>query len=367
LCIALFWFWYTRKASEGGIFLEQALAVGADVAALVRARALYAAADLAWSVEGNNDRADALTRESQTLYRELGDRHGIAISLLMLAAIAWTRSQYAVARSQLEEAEALFKEVGDTWNRGMCLTQLARIATAQGDYAHARALLEEGLGLYRAIGDQVRIGWVRFLQAEMLFLSGSNPAEVQALAEQSLALMREISDNWMTFGTLRLLGQLRLLQGEQVLARELFEACLATCKEVGVQHEIAVTQIGLARVLALQGEVARARALYQESLALVREVSYTAEFLAPCLEGLAAVVVSQGEPVWAVRLYGAAEALRETNGTPLSPVYRADYEQAVAAVRRELGAEVFAAAWAQGRAIPPEQVIDEALKPYHHP
>jgi ATP/maltotriose-dependent transcriptional regulator MalT len=323
---------------------------------LVRARAFHAAAELAWSVGGDNNRAEAWSRESLELFRELGDRHGIATHLNMLSAVVWTRSQFAVARSQLEEAEALFKEVGDTWNRGGCLTQLARIATAQGDYARARALLEESLALYRALGDQVRIGWVLFLQAEMLFLSGGNPAEAQILAEQSLALLREISENWMTFYALRLLGQIHLQQGEQALARELLEMCLANYKKQADRLDIAVTQIDLARVQALRGEGAQARTLYQESLESVRDVD-NKEFIPACLEGLASVVAGQREPVWAARLWGMAEDLRKAMGTPLPPVYRTDYERSMAAARTQLGERAFAAAWSQGRTMSLEQVL----------
>ncbi len=47
----------------------------------------------------------------------------------------------------------------------------------------------------------------------------------------------------------------------------------------------------------------------------------------------------------AARLWGTAEALHEAEGAPMHPVYCADYEQAMAAVRRtELGEEPFATA-----------------------
>ena len=95
-------------------------------------------------------------------------------------------------------------------------------------------------------------------------------------------------------------------------------------------------QIDLARVLALQGEVARAHALYQESLVLLRELNtrdlqQAIEYLVPCLEGLASIGASLGEPAWAARLWGAAEALREAIGAPMAPVYRSNYEGAVSA------------------------------------
>jgi DNA-binding NarL/FixJ family response regulator len=44
-------------------------------------------------------------------------------------------------------------------------------------------------------------------------------------------------------------------------------------------------------------------------------------------------------------------------GTPLPPVYRADYERSVAAARIHLGEKTFAVAWAQGRTMTPEQAL----------
>ena len=69
------------------------------------------------------------------------------------------------------------------------------------------------------------------------------------------------------------------------------------------------------------------------------------------------MAVEQGEPVRAAHLWGAAEALREAIGTPIPRVYRTGYQQTVAAARSQLGEEDFAAAWAQGRSMDPEQAM----------
>jgi DNA-binding CsgD family transcriptional regulator len=75
------------------------------------------------------------------------------------------------------------------------------------------------------------------------------------------------------------------------------------------------------------------------------------------LEGLAGVVAAQGELVWAAQLWGAAEALRETIHAPIPPVERAGYERSVAKARAHLGQQAFAAAWAEGRTMEPEQAL----------
>ena len=62
----------------------------------------------------------------------------------------------------------------------------------------------------------------------------------------------------------------------------------------------------------------------------------------------------------AARLFGAAAALFETAGASIWPIDRADYERNLAAVRAGLGEDAFAAAFAAGRAMRPEEAVAEA-------
>ncbi len=356
LCVALFPFWYNRGYfREGWSFLERTLAMREGVNASLRARVLYNAGFLLWDMD-DLERVEALAEESLTLYRELGETAGVARSLCLLGAVAWRRSQYAAARTLDEEAGALFQQVGDTWGRGRCLTDLARMATMQGEYDRARALLEESLALYRNLGDQQRIGWVLYLLAHVLFVSQGDLARASALAEQSLALQREVGARSFIHEPLRLLAEIRLAQGEHIKARKIAEESMAILREIGVRWDTAMAFISLARILASQGDHAAARDLYQESLALLHKLG-NKESIATCLEGLGAVVAAQDEPLQAARLWGAAETLRQDIGTPLPPVYRADYEQAMTAARSALGEKAFAAALAEGRTMTPEQAL----------
>ena len=203
---------------------------------------------------------------------------------MLLAAVTRDRSQYALARSQLEEAKALFQHVGDTWKRGQCLTDLARIAIVQGEYDRARALLEESLAFYRALGDQLYIAWVFFWLARVLFESQSDLTRACALAEQSLALNREVGATSCSTDPLWLLAEIYLVQGEQTRAREHAEECVAISRELGTGWSIALASISLARILASQ-DLAAARALYQESFAMLHKIG-DKERIAACLEGL---------------------------------------------------------------------------------
>lgn len=119
-------------------------------------------------------------------------------------------------------------------------------------------------------------------------------------------------------------------------------------------------------------ETDAARALYEESLALRRKLG-DHRGIAEGLEGLAGVAAAAcgsapRRTEWhrrgaerAARLFGAAEVLRVAIGTPLPPAARPAYDRAVAAARVGLDGEVFAAAWAAGRANTPEEAVAFAL------
>jgi len=357
LCVALLPFWHNRGYGKEGLsFLMQALTGRAGVGKTLRARALDAAANLAFNYALNMP-LEQLAAESLALSQELGDPVGIAASLYQLGTIARVRSQFVLAHARLEEAAARFQELGNRWRQGLCFTERARVSMEQGQYEQARTLLEESLVLYQELGDQQRLGWVRYLLACVLFVSQQDLALVQQLTEQTLAHFREQDNILYSAASLGLLGLIHLEQGELETARPMLEDSLMIIKQMGVDTDSVGLALGLARLLALQGDAAAARRQYQENLTLLFEFNVHKEGIAASLEDLAALEVGQGEPYQAARLWGAAEVLREAIGAPIYPVYWASYKQAIAQARATLGEQVFRDAWAEGRSMTSEQVL----------
>jgi predicted ATPase len=356
LCSAMRWFWTMRGyIREGRTYLEQALAKRATVSPRIQALALSAAAELTFFLD-DYEKTEALASESLVFYQELADSAGMATSLFILGSISWARSKYTEARSFYEEAEARFREAGDTWLRARCLTQLARISSFLGEYDAARQMLEQTFELYRTLGDAERMGWVLYLLAQVLFMSHTDLERAYSIAEQSFTRLREVSYNLSMGYVLSLMGLISLARGEQIRARELAEEGVTLLREIGDRAGTAESLIDLAWILASSGDNTEAARLYFESFSILQEIQDN-EFIPSCLEGLAAVEVDLGEPEWAALLWGKAGEWRERIGTPLPPVYRARYEQAVAAARAVLNEEAFAAAWAEGRTMTLEQVL----------
>ena len=144
--------------------------------------------------------------------------------------------------------------------------------------------------------------------------------------------------------------------GELATAGERLEQGLALLQEVGDRRGMAWGLYGLGWVAMGQGDAAKARQQWEETLALLQEVGQQ-WFITLALEGLAAASTAQEQPIWAARLWGAAEHLRETIGGSIPAVIQTFYEPFLTLGRSLLGEGTFAAAWAEGRTMALDTVL----------
>jgi predicted ATPase/DNA-binding winged helix-turn-helix (wHTH) protein len=319
---ALFRFWEVRESlAEGRDSLDKLLKLaGAQAPTKARARALLAAGVLAGG-QGDYSSADALIGESQDIARRLGDKTGVAVSLNALAVVAVNRGDVAVARTLFEESLALWRELGDQKAVARALSNLASVVKLQGDYDHALSLHSECLSIFRELGDLRGVAWSLNYQGDLERDRGDSTA-AQTLYEQGLAMFRELGDRWGIAGTLADLGS---------LARD-------------------------------KGNYSNARSLYAESIKLFRELDHK-RGIARVLECSACSAAAQLEGERSLRLAGAAAALRQNIGAPLTPAEQAKLESALKPARQGLTNTVAATAWLEGSVLPVDKVIEEVLMP----
>jgi tetratricopeptide (TPR) repeat protein len=319
---ALFRFWEMREfLAEGRSRLGKLLQLpGAAAPTKARARALFAAGVLAHT-QGDYASADALISESIEITRQLEDKQGTAVSLNALAVNARDRGDVPVARSLFEESLLLWREVGDQKAVARSLSNLANIVKLQGDYGRARSLYKECLSIFGELGDRTGIAWSLNYQGDVARDQGDFAA-AQTLYEQCLAIFRELSDRWGVAGTLADLGN---------LSRE-------------------------------QGNYSRARSLHQESIKIFQELGHK-RGIARLLECFACTAAVQLEPERALQLAGAAAALRQNIGAPLTPAEQTKLEAVLVLPRQALSGTAGTTAWSEGWAMPVEQAIEQVLKP----
>ncbi len=354
---ALRGFWRVHgHISEGRNFLEHALAAREGSAAFVQAKALLAAATLAF-IQGDYERAEALCKESLALYRELEDLPGIAHSLHELGLVSSTRGDIATARSLLAESLTLARVVDDEQLIAWALLHQGQVESSQGEYARGRTLFEESLAIHRRRQNKRLIAQTLSQLAQVLLVSQSDQAQVPSLLAECLAIAREIGFTQGIAASFWLSGQVARGQGDLITAHSLAEKSVALYKEMGYRHGTAESLCALGKVFAAEGDYAAAQALYEESLGFSRALGEK-WIIAACLVGLGEVVAAEQKLAWAAQLWGAAEALRDAIGVPIPPVELADYERSLSAARVHLGERAFAAAWVQGRAMTPEQALE---------
>ena len=363
---ALFWYWWVRGYwSEGRNFLERALVVGEGIGtSTYSARALFAAANMAF-VQSDYERAVTLSEGSLALYRQLGDRRGVALSLYPLGNVAWSQGNMTLARELKEEALALHRALGDSGYIALSLFSLGLLESSIGAYEKARSLFEEGLAIDRKLQNKRGVAHTLSQLAQLLFVVRAGTEMIRSLLDECFTLAQEVGFKEGIAAYYCVSAQVALRDGDLVSARALAEKSAALYQEMGHRHGTAKSLAVVGKTLASEGDLAAARAHYEQCLAISSALSEK-WVAAIYLVELGEVLAEQQQAPWAAQLWGASEVLREASGVPIPLVEQADYERAVAAARASMGERAFASAWSQGRMMTAEQALaaqGQALAP----
>lgn len=359
LCGALHGFWlYRAHLSEGRQWAEGLLALPSDAGrTAARAKTLAVAGIYGW-VKGSQEHSLGHIEESVAIWREVGDRYGLAFSLGQLAV---AHSDPAVVRESFAESRAIFAAIEEIESTAFSLLQEGYVTYRQfGDVAAASALIEEARRLFRAQNDRLNLGSCAYLLGEIAFYQGA-AERARSLFEESLPLVREVGDTRQVAGALGYLGRISDQSGDTDGALALLEQSQAIRYERGDPGSISEGLAIQAMILMRHGRLQRAAALLAESLEWERSRN-SRSGIARILEGLAVIAHAQGNPRRAASIFGAARALREATGDAITPTWRALYDRTVAAVRTALGEETFTTAWATGHALSLDEAIGEALE-----
>jgi tetratricopeptide (TPR) repeat protein len=223
---------------------------------------------------GDYDAAETHYRESLEARRRLGDPLAEAEVLSALAMIAVNRLVYDEARGLGEESLQIARQSGDRRSTAYALRVLGMIAREQGQYEVALGLFDESMAIGRALGDSA---WTARISSQIgiTHLRAENKDQAQRFFDTSRRLHSEIGDRFA-------LGVIACHEGHLA-----FDA----------------------------GDIDRAVTLYVEGV-LHFEAVGDSEALVEAIEWLAVTAAARGNPVPALRLFGAAAAAREALRLP---------------------------------------------------
>jgi hypothetical protein len=200
----------------------------------------------------------------------------------------------------------------------MALTELADIEAERGELASARSLYGEAVGVARESGDRSQL---RVVLGEFAILEASEGHHEESLTldAQALAIARELGD---------------------------------PIGAVTAEHNMACTLREMGRVIDAQQQM---RSLVPRSLEVAGPGALTA-----LAEDYAAILAELGDHSSAVRLLGAADAMRERLGSPRHHVQAAEIADPIAKTRDGLSEPTWNQAYQAGRASTIEAALREA-------
>lgn len=313
-----------------------------------------------YELTGQWDDANAFYRQGLELSQQTQDAHNQARSEAALGSLMRKRGEFVLAWNWLDRARLRFEDGPDYGGIAQVLHESGTLAAQQGAYDAARSFYERSLGIRRA---QAETRLIASLLSNLAILSRFQNDYYTAgqLNEEALALRRKIGDRLGVAVSLNNLGLLRRYQGQHGEARKLLEESLATWREIGDRSYLANTLTSLAEVALDQRDVAFAHPLLVEGLTIYRALGEKRS-IAFLLENFARAAALQGQATRALQLAGAASALRQAIGSPLSATEQTNLEHHLEQARAALGSESAQVAWDQGFLLRQDAAIQLALE-----
>jgi predicted ATPase/class 3 adenylate cyclase len=290
-----------------------------------------------------------------------GERAATGLRLVQALARFWYRHGYATeGRQWLRRAIELTAEDG-----GAPLAQTAHwlgvLLQQQGELQAALPLLERSLAIWRDLGDRAQqarelnsLGITQHLLGDL--------DTARSLLEDSVAIARQADHSFALRAALTNLGQTETEAGNFDRATQVLQEALALDREQDDLYSIAVAQGSLAQVSLCAGRAREARGLLSGTFDYVLSCG-DPKFLATTLELSAAIAAELGDGLWAARLAGAAEAIRQKAGTPIPLTDATLLERFLAPARATVASEEWDAELAAGRALTQQQAATLLVSP----
>jgi predicted ATPase/class 3 adenylate cyclase len=265
-----------------------------------------------WHLRGHFTEGRAKMAELLALPAATGVARGRG--LLALGSLVYWQGDYDMAEASYEEAKALFEAASDDAGAAESAYDLAYIAGVKQDLPLAERRFEEARGLYERVGDELGV---------------------------ANTLMGVALSPW--------------LQGDSSRLREVIDQTIPIYRRAGDAFGLANALSMLARADVDDGLLEEALPNYLESIDLFEEIGDLSG-LAFSLDDLAELFFEQKDRERALRLAGAADAMRESLGAAAPRTLVRSFDTLGQALRVMDEAAV-AKAWEEGRAMSMEQAL----------
>jgi predicted ATPase len=320
LCLALFRFWDMREhLIEGRARLEAVLRLAGEAHSQERAKISHFLGALA-TAQGDFAAAQHFLENSLSLYKEMNDGWGIAVSLNALAVSARDRGDYSSAEHIFEQSLGCWRKLSDRLATARCLHNLANVLKVRGHYSQALTALGEATSIFEELDDHSGAAWSINQQGDIAREKGDLGAAL-SLYQRALAVFRGAGDGWG-------------------VARSLTD---------------------LAYTYRDQGNYVSAQAACRDAVKIFSDLGHR-RGIARALEGSASIAVAQGDATRALKLAAAAARLRALISAPLTPAEQLNLDQDLRIARESLSELEGDEAWAEGTTMSLEKTVRYTLE-----
>jgi eukaryotic-like serine/threonine-protein kinase len=193
---------------------------------------------------GDLDGTEKVWTEALAVYRSLGQRSGEVLLVTNLGSVDYERGNATGARKRWEQALPIYRELNEPEGEGMCLINIASVLGEQGDIAHSREMFEQALALYRKIGHKSRVlsalGNIAVCQRQQ-----GDVAAAERSYQEVMALWKDTGDKEAAAPFIQKHGDLLLDQGDASGARAAYNEALKLRDEMKQEGEAADVRLSL--------------------------------------------------------------------------------------------------------------------------
>jgi eukaryotic-like serine/threonine-protein kinase len=242
------------------------------------------------------NRLDEALRHSQQaleIRRKLGQKLGIAETLLVTARIQQALGKFPAAEAAYEESLALREEIGDKRGIGNTLLDFGNFHAYRGQYAEALKLFRESLEVQREVGNQTYEALLLSNIGAMAFLKGDYD-EALTNYQRSLTIRQKLGVLTDVADTLHNIAETHERRGRYDRALEGYVEVLELRRKAGDKRNGAVDRYAMGAVFERQGRLGAALGSRQEALDAFKELGERGFWLGEMTNGYANALIQVG-------------------------------------------------------------------------
>jgi len=268
---------------------------------------------------GDKPRAAALAQECLALAQQIGDATGMVVSHHRLALQLLDQGNFGEAEEHLRQGLLVAQAVAKPWFTYILTLDQGFVAAAQGQHAHAIACFT-----------------------------------------QTLTMARAAHDKFSMFYALNNLTPSTITPANYTQAKAIAEECLALQREIGGKRGLALTLLQLMNIAGYEGDVVTAYQNVREAVTLTYAIG-DPRCLTISLFELANLDLARGANFRAAQLLAAISSAFQQTGLSAEQQWQRRYASLAANLQTKLGNEAFDLAWLNGKAMSLVSAVHYAL------